>query len=369
MAAFEENFPRTFAVLEDGIRAGLHLGAGIFIALDQNILADTAIGENRPGELLTSDAILPWLSSGKPLTAVAVAQMQEQGWLDWDDFVARFIPEFAQLGKEPITIRQLLTHTGGFRAADKIPADLSWEETIAAICATPIEPGWFPGEKAGYHVSSSWFILAEILRRLDGRSFEQYLRDEILLPCGMTHAWNGMPAEAIHRDQLLLGMIYRTDRTPAALDPFLNSPNELMRCRPGSNARGRVSDLGLFYEMLLQHGMSEKTGRRVLRPETVDALTTRRRIGLFDQTFQHVIDWGMGFMVNSNRHGAAPYGFGAHASEETFGHSGSQSSCAFADPPRRLVVAWMCNGMPGERRHQQRARALNTAIYEDLGWG
>jgi CubicO group peptidase (beta-lactamase class C family) len=89
---------------------------------------------------------------------------------------------------------------------------------------------------------------------------------------------------------------------------------------------------------------------------------------MFDETFRHIMDWGLGFMVNSNRYGAntVPYGFGKHASDETFGHSGSQSSVAFADPTHRLVVAWVCNGMPGERKHQARAREINSAIYEDL---
>jgi CubicO group peptidase (beta-lactamase class C family) len=61
-----------------------------------------------------------------------------------------------------------------------------------------------------------------------------------------------------------------------------------------------------------------------------------------------------------------PYGYGRHCSEETFGHSGCQSSAAFADPMYGLVAAWVFNGMPGERLHQQRAREVNTMIYEDL---
>jgi CubicO group peptidase (beta-lactamase class C family) len=90
---------------------------------------------------------------------------------------------------------------------------------------------------------------------------------------------------------------------------------------------------------------------------------------LYDQTFGHTLDYGLGFIVNSNRYGAetVPYGYGRYASEETFGHSGAQSSCAFADPKNHLVVAWAANGMPGERAHQQRQRALNDAIYEQLG--
>jgi CubicO group peptidase (beta-lactamase class C family) len=73
-------------------------------------------------------------------------------------------------------------------------------------------------------------------------------------------------------------------------------------------------------------------------------------------------------MIDSKQYaGEHAYGFGPHASADTFGHSGNQSSCAYADPKHGLVVAWTCNGMPGEAKHQARASAINRAIYEDLG--
>ena len=76
-----------------------------------------------------------WLSSTKPTTAVALAQLWEQGLLDLDDPVARHIPEFAAQGKEGITLRHLLTHTAGLRMLDVgWPGD-PWDEIIARICA------------------------------------------------------------------------------------------------------------------------------------------------------------------------------------------------------------------------------------------
>jgi CubicO group peptidase (beta-lactamase class C family) len=62
-----------------------------------------------------------------------------------------------------------------------------------------------------------------------------------------------------------------------------------------------------------------------------------------------------------------PYGYGPYASDSTFGHSGSRSSVAFADPEIRLAVAAVMNGMPGEGRHQRRVRQVCAAVYEDLG--
>jgi CubicO group peptidase (beta-lactamase class C family) len=119
--------------------------------------------------------------------------------------------------------------------------------------------------------------------------------------------------------------------------------------------------------MLLRGGMTV-SGAQVLQPETVAQMTRRDREGAFDVTFQHVVDFGLGVIVNSRRYGEhVPYGFGSNAAESSFGHGGSQSSIGFADPENGVVVAAVANGFPGEEAHNDRFRALNTAIYEDLG--
>ena len=312
---------------------------------------------------MTTGTLCLWLSAGKPVTAIAIAQQVERGKLLIEDPVAKYIPEFAQRGKERITIRHLLTHTGGFRGADLIPEDLPWTETIERICAAAIEPEWDIGSKAGYQLSSSWFVLAEIVQRLSGGAYSDYVRDEIFGPLRKSDSWIGMPVERFRNYGEHIGFIYLLRKGKLTQHPDWNSEADCTRCRPGGNARGPVRELGKFYESLLGFGA------QLLKKETVAEFTRRHRIGMFDHTFQHVIDFGLGFIVNSNRYGVetVPYGYGRHASEEAFGHSGAQSSCAFADPERKLVVAWSCNGLPGERLHQRRAREINSAIYEDLG--
>ena len=139
-------------------------------------------------------------------------------------------------------------------------------------------------------------------------------------------------------------------------------------CRPGSNGRGPARELGFFYEMLLGRGV--RNGNRVLSPQSVEAITAPHRVGLYDHTFRHNMDWGLGFLVNSHKHGppGAPYGYGPHASARTFGHGGSQCCTTFADPERNLAVALVWNGRPGEARHDQRLRATLAALYTDLGF-
>jgi CubicO group peptidase (beta-lactamase class C family) len=367
MREAKDILPRTVAALERGRQSGLHAGAQLYVSVRGETLTDFALGEARPGTPMRPDTLTLWLSSGKPIAAVAIAQLWEQGALSLDDLVARFIPEFARQGKEAVTVRHLLTHTAGFRSADKTPEDLAWDETIARICETPLEPDWTPGQKAGYQVSSSWFLLGEIVRRLDGRPFDRYVRQRIFEPLGLNNSWVGIPPESFRAYGDRIGFMYLSERGELQPHPTWNTGEACAACRPGSNARGPIRDLAKFYEALTVGGASGPS--RMLLRETIQILTTRHRIGLFDHTFHHTLDWGLGFLINSNRYGTdtVPYGYGRHASEDAFGHSGSQSSCAFADPKHGLAVAWICNGQPGEPRHQKRARELNTAIYEDLG--
>ena len=104
-----------------------------------------------------------------------------------------------------------------------------------------------------------------------------------------------------------------------------------------------------------------------MRAESVQMMTARQRVGMYDETFKHTMDWGLGVIVNSDRDGESPpYGYGRHASAETFGHGGSQSSVGFADPAHGLAVGLVFQGMPGEKRHDRRLRTVLAALYEDL---
>jgi CubicO group peptidase (beta-lactamase class C family) len=365
---------KTLVVLNAGIDQGLHLGAQLYVSQDGNVVADLAVGlahgSTTGGTPMTSDSINLWMSSVKPLAAVAIAQLQERGKLTFDDPVPQHVPEFAQHGKDAITIRHLLTHTGGFRAMPDEWLKQPWDQIIARICAARPEPRWTPGEKAGYHPRTSWFMLGEIVRRLDGRSYDRYARDEIFVPLEMLDSWAGMPGDKYreYREHDRIAAMYEIETAPPdPTDPNAGMPSEdeCAAVRPGSNGRGPARELARFYEMLLNRG--ERQGRRILESESVAELIRPQRVGMFDHTFKAQIDWGLGFLLNNTAPGEIPYGYGPRASRAAFGHSGSQSSCAFCDPQHNLVVAWICNGMPGEPRHQARQRDINAAVYADLG--
>src|SRR5436305_14370754 len=107
---------RTLELLKQGIHDGLHAGAQLNVSRRGQTIAELALGESRPGVAMSPHTVNAWLSSGKPVAAVAIAQLWERGRLNLDDPVVRHIPEFAPHGKECVTIRHLLTHTAGLRA-------------------------------------------------------------------------------------------------------------------------------------------------------------------------------------------------------------------------------------------------------------
>jgi CubicO group peptidase (beta-lactamase class C family) len=355
-------FSRTIEVIEDGIRDRLHLGAQLYVSRHGELLIDAAFGEAREGMPMKAETITLWFSAGKPLTAIALAQLVERGLIDWNTPVADVIPEFAQGGKERITAAHVLTHTAGLHALDPIDPALSMEEKLARIFEFALPLDWVPGERAAYSSTAGWYVLALMVERMGGSPLDAVIRSEAFRRSGLATTRLCFDATELAPMREQCGLMYDTSGVAPVDLGFWNSDAGFTTLVPGGSARGPVRELGRIYGTLLRGGGA------LLRPETVRAITSRPRTELFDEMFQFKTDMGFGFIMNSNRDGLQmPYGYGRAASRETFGHSGNQSSCAFADPAYGLAVACATNGLPGERKHQQRQRAINNAIYQDLG--
>jgi CubicO group peptidase (beta-lactamase class C family) len=391
---------RTVAAIERGLPQGLHVGAQLYVSLRGQMIADLAFGIARSGVAMTSDTLMLWLSAGKPVSAVAIAQLWERGLLELDDPVAQHIPEFAAGGKQAITIRHILTHTAGFRAVLGHWEDKPWEQLVAAVNNARLEPRWTVGQTAGYHPLTSWYVLGELVRRLDGRPFDRYVREAIFLPAGMVDSWIGLPPQQYRAYGDRIGLMHDTRQGKSGPNYFIDTERGAAQCRPPSGARGPARELGRFYEMLLNRGRAsvgatpasrstrsvdtledsrlrrdatqasplQGSSHRIVTSQTVEALSAHHRVGVYDKTFRHIVDWGLGFVMQSNQYGVdtVPYGFGKHASPRTFGHSGSRSSISYADPTHGLAVACIFNGAPEEAAHDARMREVNAAIYEDL---
>lgn len=354
-----DTLPRTVAVLEQGIADKLQVGAQVYVSRDGTAVADFGLGEARPGVPMDSDSMMLWWSSTKPSAAVAIGQLWERGKVDIEARVAEYIPEFAANGKDAVTVRHVLTHTGGFRFADgRAGMRKPWDEIMTRIYDAELEDGWVPGEKAGYHPSSGWFVLGEIVRRVDGRPFERYVREEVFEPLGMNNCWVGMPPARYREYGHRIGVMHDTSGDEPRPVPGVDSEEACARCVPGGGGRGPMREMGRLYEALAAGGALGET--RILSPQTVSAMTARHRTGMFDETFQIPIDWGLGFIIDS-------FIYGKHASRRTFGHGGARSSVGLVDPEHGLVIAVVTNGMAEDRKHAYRFSAVCSAIYEDLG--
>jgi CubicO group peptidase (beta-lactamase class C family) len=118
-------------------------------------------------------------SATKGLAAMTLAISHSRRWLDYEERVSTYWPEFAQRGKERITVRQLLAHQAGLFAFDE-PVDRSVvadPDRLAVVMARQ-KPAWEPGTRQGYHALTLGFFEGELLRRVDPqhRSLGQFFQ-------------------------------------------------------------------------------------------------------------------------------------------------------------------------------------------------
>lgn len=355
--------PRSGAVLERQRAEGLHPGACLVVTLDAEPAATVAVGQARPGVAMGPSTVVRWLSITKVATALRVAMAWEAGALSLDDPVAAHLPAFAAGGKGDVTVRHLLTHTGGFRGADAEPLP-DWDEEVARICAEPQEEGWRPGRDAGYSLRAGFHVLAEVVRRAldDRRPWERMVGDDVLSPLGMRDSGLALDADGFARLEPRMAEYWTTPPASATPRAVPDDASQAARCHPGSSGRGPVDELPRLVEALYLGGAP------LLSRMAAEAMTARHRSGVRDQTFAAVLDWGLGVIVDAKVHGAelVPYGYGASASPRTFGHGGAQSAGLLCDPEVGLVAALACTGMCGNAAHSRRAHEVFTALYEDL---
>ena len=144
----------------------------------------------------TPEGAAPWnedtmvvvMSTTKGLSAMTLALANARGWLDYDERVSTYWPEFAQQGKERITVRQLLAHQAGLYVLDApLDRDLISDLDRLAIVLARQAPAWKPGTRQAYHGITLGFYQGELLRRIDPRhrSLGRFFQEEIATPLGL----------------------------------------------------------------------------------------------------------------------------------------------------------------------------------------
>src|SRR4026209_1844274 len=176
--AFEENFSR---------RAELGGACCAFYRGEKVVDLWGGVRTKETGEPWERDTMVVVHSATKGLAAMTLAIAHSRGWLDYEERVATYWPEFAQQGKEKISVRQLLAHQAGLFAFDE-PVDRSVVADLdkMALVLARQKPAWEPGTRQAYHAITLGFYEGELLRRVDPRhrSLGQFFQDEIAVTLG-----------------------------------------------------------------------------------------------------------------------------------------------------------------------------------------
>lgn len=320
-------------------------------------------------------------SATKGLAAMAVAVAHSRGWLDYEARVCDYWPEFAQHGKDRITVRQLLAHQAGLFAFNE-PVD---RQTVVdldqlAVVLARQKPAWEPGTRQAYHALTLGFYEGELLRRVDPghRSLGRFFHDEIAQVLGID-AYIGLP-EAIPNSrlavlapptvlQLLLGFPLRL-----ALETMNHHSNiyRALVVNPGTaiyldEARIYARDLevpsgnGVATARAIAHayGVFASDGQALgLRPETLRLLAAPAvpaTHGFFDECMKAEVQFSLGFMKPSE---TIPFG---HPS--SFGSPGAGGAMGFADPEAQIGYGYVTSRMGTHLTGDPRDLALREALY------
>jgi CubicO group peptidase (beta-lactamase class C family) len=356
--------PRTSAELERELGSSSP-GVQLFLSHHGVPVADLGLGLARPGVAMTADSWPLWYCCAKPLLVIALAQLWEQGRFDPYLPVAAYLPAFAVGGKQRVTSLQLLTHTGPLpTGADPLHGVVTGPDDVRRRLALELRvlPGSAAGARINYSQWWAWFVLAEVVQAIDGRSYEEYVAAQVLRSYGMDHTRVRLREAEFDEVGDRLPLIHVTNPDGRIVPTWWWSTRAAAtRCIPGVNTRGPVRDQARMLEMLLADGRGAK---RALAAPTVEALTARHRIGLTDDYGN--ADWGLGLRLEC-RHLGEPYtSFGSFTSARTFGHDGLWTAVAFADPEAEVVLAVHFNGKVEHSRHRRRILAVADSVYRDL---
>lgn len=331
------------------------------------------------------ETLSPSFSTTKGVASTLMHILVDRGLIGYDDPVAKFWPEFAQAGKENITLRHVMAHQSGLyhlrQMLDDADQMLDWGAVIDAIArAEPVHP---PGERSGYHGLSYGFIVGEIIQRVTGIPFSEAVQKELAEPLGLDGLFVGAPDEAVERAarlivpknglrmeagvvveraasllQDVLGMIGVETHVGGVLELAprglgsmdFSAAKTLQVAMPSHNGLFGARSLAKMYAALA--GGGEIDGVRLLSRETLQLATTlqtRRR-----HAYPWPIDmrWCLGYHAAFTTRGRP---------EGAFGHYGFGGSGAFADPRRQLAVALIVNSGQGTPFGDVRTAQIATA--------
>ena len=319
--------------------------------------------------------VLVW-SATKGIGSACVLHGLQQHKIELNQRVAELWPEFAQSGKDKITLEQLLSHQAGLCALDQRVDVLDYETVIRALETQA--PLWPPGTAHGYHARTFGFLLDELMRRVTRKTLPEYWQENFARPLELDF-WIGLPEKEnsrvatiyaaksgkspeptqFYHDLVSPGTLARkTFTSPYGLNVISKMNDPQIRALPivSFGGIGSASALAKFYSVLANGG--ELNDQIFFSAETIERMTMTLSDGV-DRVFQIPTAFSAGFMKDSGQ--AAHRMFGP--SSTSFGHPGAGGSHAFADPENKIAFAYVMNQMEQSVLPNEKSLRLANAIY------
>ncbi len=330
----------------------------------------------------SDDTICVIFSATKPATALCMHLLSQRGQVDLDAPVGAVWPAFAAQGKEQITLRMVLDHSAGIPVlCEPLKTDCLCDHAYMAERLAAATPVFAPGRTTAYHPVTGGFVLAEVLRRVDGRSLGRFFAEEIAQPLGLDF-WIGLPDALEERVAPIRHFVPQKGggSTPfgeALRDPgspqsrfFFNHGDWMAK---GVNTRaGRRAEIGAASGVTNARNLAalfeamRPDGLLGLDVETVasfaQATSATHRDGMLLQPTR----FGPGFMLrmdNRGGQGRTPRGDSFLIPPQAFGHVGAGGSFGFRDPAADLSMAYTMTQMGPGFLLNPRGQTLIDAAY------
>lgn len=321
--------------------------------------------ENSPP--LRDDSIFLIASITKPVVAMGIMKLVERGELLLSDRVSQIIPEFGKIKNYSVTVRHLLTHTSGL--PDMLPNNIElrrnhtpFEGFISEICKTKLL--YDPGKSTRYQ-SMGYALLGEIIQRITGKSYSQYLREEFFLPLGMNDTELGAPDSWYEGENPKINRLAWTNPPKEFVDSDdwgWNSRYWLQLGAPWGGLLTTPGDLARYCQMMLQKGTLN--GTRILGEATVETATQNHLpySKITSEETRRLFPWGLGWRMSwpgSSRN------MGDLLSPTAYGHWGATGTVLWIEPEKDCF-ALVLTTQPGDQTFDHIARISNmiAAAFE-----
>jgi CubicO group peptidase (beta-lactamase class C family) len=328
--------PKLAPVLQPFVDSHTLAGAVVLVADPQKVLDVEAVGwaDIAAKKPMRPDSMFWIASQSKPIAATALMILVDEGKVNVDDPVEKYLPEFKgqqvnvgadpahpqlQAPRHPILVREVLSHTSGLPFKSEIE-----EPTLDVLpLATRVQsyakaPLLFePGTKSKY-ANAGLNTAGRIVEVVSGMSFEKFLDERIFQPLGMTDTTFYPSKSQIER----LAKSYKPNAAKDGLEETtigqlkypLDDPER--RPMPAGGLFSTAHDLSIFYRMMANHGVFN--GRRILSDKSVQTMTS-------DQSGE------------ANSH----YGFGFGTDGKSFTHGGAYGTNSRYDIVRKVITVFL----------------------------